>query len=100
MFTEEERGRLARVGTRMQFVCSPILDVGVDLSVWRCFPFSCDESIKLTDFDRLDSIIQHYEKRWKADTVRGSLPQCPECANMRRGTCAGGCLSRTVSKAV
>jgi MoaA/NifB/PqqE/SkfB family radical SAM enzyme len=99
MFSPEQRGTLAECGTRFLFDCKPILDIGPELAVWRCFPFSNEPGVKLTDFGSLREIEEHFERRWAQEQTRGNTPPCRACRNRRTGTCRGGCLSRTLSLA-
>jgi hypothetical protein len=96
MFTEEERGILAQCGADQHFLCRPILDIGQDLRVWRCFPFSGQASVRLTDFKSLEEIRQHFDQQWSNEQKQGNTPACAECAHFRNETCRGGCFSRTL----
>jgi radical SAM protein with 4Fe4S-binding SPASM domain len=97
MFSPEQRGILAECGTRFLFDCKPILDIGPNLAVWRCFPFSSEPPVKLTDFDSLHQVEEHFERRWARQQARGNTAACRSCRYRRMGTCRGGCLSRTLS---
>ncbi len=96
VFSDEERGILAECGTRFLFNCRPVLDIGPDLVVWRCFPFSVEPGLKLTDFRSLSEVSAAFEARWSKEARRGNLSECPECAQLATGVCRGGCLSRTL----
>jgi radical SAM protein with 4Fe4S-binding SPASM domain len=96
LFSEEQRGTLAQCGAQFLFDCKPILDIGPELMVWRCFPFSNEPGVKLTDFRSLREIEDHFERRWGAEQARGNTPACGSCSHRRVRTCSGGCLSRTL----
>ncbi|MFB0564751.1 MAG: radical SAM protein [Candidatus Aminicenantaceae bacterium] len=97
MFSEEERGILAECGTEFQFECRPVLDIGKDLVVWRCFPLSTFEGVKLKDFNSISELRQYFEREWSEEQSRGNKPECRDCIYLKNGTCKGGCLSRTLS---
>lgn len=97
MFSEEQRGILAECGTRFLFNCKPILDIGPELIVWRCFPFSTEQGVKLTDFHSLEEIEDYFKRRWTEQRSKGNTPACQSCVSLQMGTCSGGCLSRTLS---
>ncbi len=97
-FTDDQLATLAECGTRFSFVCSPILDIGPELMVWRCFPFSVEEGVRLTDFKTFKEIEDHFSKKWQSVQAVGNTDDCPSCENIDTGVCAGGCLSRTVTQ--
>ena len=97
-FTEEQRAILAECGTDFVFTCGPVLDIGPELMVWRCFPFSVEEGVKLTDFESLNQLLEYFDKKWKEIQEKGNFDDCPTCENRTVGSCAGGCLSRTFRK--
>lgn len=97
-FTDEQLAILAECGTGFSFVCSPILDIGPELMVWRCFPFSVEEGVKMTDFNSFEEIEKHFADKWQETQRQGNTDKCLICENMESGVCAGGCLSRTVTK--
>ena len=94
-FTKSALGILAQCGVEFLFACRPVLDIGPDLMVWRCFPFSTDRCVKLTDFKTYDEIVAYFDERWKHVQGLGNTDQCQTCLNLASGACHGGCLSRT-----
>lgn len=97
-FTDDQLATLVECGVGFSFVCSPILDIGPDLMVWRCFPFSVEEGVQLTDFKSFDELEDYFDNKWKSTQQKGNTDNCPDCNNMAIGSCAGGCLSRTFTK--
>lgn len=97
-FTAEQLAILAECGAGFSFVCQPVLDIGPDLMVWRCFPFSVEEGVKLTDFSSLKELDQFFVDKWKDIQQKGNTDNCTSCNNLAIGSCAGGCLSRTFRK--
>ncbi len=94
-FSTEQLATLAECGVGLTFTCSPVLDIGPDLKVWRCFPFSVEEGEKLTDFDTMQDLEMHFIDKWKDEQAKGNTEDCQSCDNMEITSCAGGCLSRT-----
>lgn len=97
LFTLEERGVLAECGARFLYACRPILDIGPDLIVWRCFPFSVEQGVKLTDFKSLAEVVDHFEQKWSDISGQGNTARCAWCDNFISQACRGGCLSRTIT---
>ncbi len=96
-FSPAQLGTLIECGTHLLFDCKPILDIGPDLMVWRCFPFATAEGVHLTDYSTLDQIISHFDSLWLEGQQQGNTPGCTGCENLLVRTCKGGCLSRTVN---
>jgi len=96
-FSNRQRGVLLECGAQPQFDCSPVLDIGPDLIVWRCFPFSATPGVRLLDFRSLQEVSDHFDRVWAKEAALGNTPDCTECRHFGRG-CRGGCLSRTVNQ--
>lgn len=97
MFTLEQHKELLRFGIKFKAVCSPIIDIGPDLSVWRCFPLINHMSVSLEDFSTKNQLIDYYQKAFKAFIPMGNRPECPQCRYRVNGLCNGGCLARTLA---
>jgi organic radical activating enzyme len=94
MFTPEQLGELVLAGCRIKASCVPALDIGTDLSAWACFPLSALASeVKLTDFDDVEGLHDHFRKRYARLYAAGALPACVGCPQRRRRQCAGGCAA-------
>jgi len=96
MFTLEQHTELLRYGIKFKSICSPIIDIGPDLSVWRCFPLFKDVCGHLTDFGTKNRIIDFYDEKYKNFIPMGNRLECPQCRYRKNGLCSGGCLSRTL----
>jgi radical SAM protein with 4Fe4S-binding SPASM domain len=96
MFTLEQHKELLRLGIKFKAVCNPIIDIGPDLCVWRCFPFLNDVGGHLADFQTKNQIIDYYNRKYKSYKPMGNKPECPQCRYRVNGLCAGGCLARTL----
>lgn len=99
-FTQEELGILAECNTNFLFVCKPVLDIGPQLMTWRCFPFSVEPGVKLTDFKSLKELEQHFTEKWSSIQKIGNTDECGDCKNMKAAICDGGCLSRGFNKSI
>ncbi|MGA2138647.1 MAG: radical SAM protein [Verrucomicrobiia bacterium] len=96
-FTERQRGILLECGAELLFDCKPVLDIGPDLMVWRCFPFSATAGVRLLDFRSLREVAEHFDQVWAHAMTLGNTPNCRDCPHFGR-VCRGGCLSRTVNQ--
>jgi len=96
MFTLEQHKELLRFGINFKSNCTPIIDIGPDLSVWRCFPLSSDISGKLPEFQTRNQLIDFYNNKYKTYMPMGNKPECPQCRYRLSSLCSGGCLSRTL----
>jgi hypothetical protein len=95
MFSESELGRLQIVSERFKSVCRPVVDVGVDLEVWPCFPLSNETfSTALRDYSGINDLIAWFDSKLKAFRPFGSRDNCFGCKYLERGQCCGGCLAR------
>ncbi len=92
-FTDDDIETLVRAGTVLNFDCSPILDVGPELQVWRCLAFSASPGVAWSAFEGLAQLNDWFaarEDEWDRD-----YGQCDVDA---RDWCRGGCLARRIIK--
>jgi len=95
MFSESDLGRLQIVSERFFSACSPVVDVGVDLAAWPCFPLSNEIfSTTLKKHSTVKDVIAFFDDRLKAFKPFGSRDECFGCKFLARGQCCGGCLAR------
>ncbi len=79
-------------------VCRPVIDIGIDLRVWRCFATSrMFNTKKITDFSSLAEIYQYFEKKFSRFRMIGGLDACFRCENLKKRICQGGCLGHTIN---
>jgi len=93
LFTDADIETLVRAGTVLKFDCSPTLDVGPGLQVWRCFAFSASPGVNWSAFEDLAQLRDWFaarEDEWERD--------CGLCDDAARGWCRGGCLARHIIK--
>lgn len=88
-FNDRQIEQLIRAGTVLRFDCSPALDVGPGLRVWRCFAFSNGPSLDLRKFADLETARKWFERREKYLS-----PQWEACPRHQSHWCQGGCLAR------
>jgi hypothetical protein len=96
MFSEAELGSIALSSNGFVSICSPIIDVGADLTAWPCFPLSEMLNVKLTDFPSKKELVEFYKKKLQPFRQFGSRDDCLGCKYMERMQCAGGCLARGI----
>lgn len=100
LFTPEELGWLYQSnGATFHFACSPVIDVGPDMTVWACFPLSGHHKRKVFEFDSIQDIYRFYEERHQSIRVEiaGIFAECDECRHREEGVCAGGCAAHALS---
>ena len=94
MFSREELGSITLSTGGFKSLCSPIIDVGADLTAWPCFPLSSMFNVKLTDFTSKKELEEFYDEKFKHFRQFGSQDDCLGCKYLQRAQCAGGCLAR------
>ncbi len=90
-FDDADIETLVQAGTVLNFNCSPTLDVGPGLKVWRCFAFSTGPGVNWFDFDNPGQMQAWFAAQ---DRCRGN--GCGDCEVYLKGWCRGGCLARSV----
>lgn len=96
MFSLRQHTELLRFGIKFKSLCDPIVDIGPDLDVWRCFPLLNDSAGKLHAFSSRLEIIDYFEKKYKSIKLTGNLIDCPDCRYRINGLCCAGCLARNI----
>ena len=96
MFTLDQHRELLRFGIKFKSMCDPIVDIGPDLKVWRCFPLLNHTSEHLDSFEHRNDIIQYYNQKYRKIQRMGNRSDCPECRYRINGLCSGGCLARNL----
>lgn len=94
MFTLDQHKKLLSCAIHFRSLCSPIIDIGPDLSVWPCFPLSCIHNRHLDEFETRMDIEFYYHEMFQAYQHLGIYGRCMECPYKRQNLCTGGCLSR------
>ncbi len=95
MFSDEQIGKLLRLGTCVRFVCGAAIDVGPKLWAWNCFPLFQIGRVDVMNAKTLGEL----EKKLRESTIKylgtssGVFSKCKECRMMQKRLCEGGCLS-------
>jgi hypothetical protein len=96
MFTPEQLGLLQTWGADFKAVCGPVVDVGVDLTAWACFPLATlSKSVSIDDFRDSRELSEHFEEYFESLYGTGALPECIDCKHLKRKRCTGGCAAHT-----
>ena len=98
MFSENELGSIALTTEGFISLCSPIIDVSMDLSAWPCFPLSEILNVRLLDFKSKDELRKYYREKFKPLRQFGSQEECLGCKYLERIQCSGGCLARGLAE--
>ena len=101
MFSKDELGELLlkRVLNSSNFICFPAIDVGPDLSLWRCFGTSGLFNRRLEEFNSLNEVYEYYERVFRPFKVKVyPMDKCYECKYAKEGLCQGGCIGFSIAK--
>ena len=102
MFTPDELSELMIkevVSPQRNFICYPAIDIGPDLSVWRCFGTSKLFNKKLEDFSSLSEIYDYYQQISRLYQFKFfPLKECETCEHAKKERCQGGCIGFAESK--
>lgn len=102
MFTPEELSELMIkevVSPQRNFVCYPAIDIGPDLSVWRCFGTSKLFNKKLDDFSSLGEMYDYYQQVSRLYQFKFfPLKECESCEHAKKERCQGGCIGFAEAK--
>ncbi len=96
MFTSEELAELMLkqvIEPSRNFVCYPALDIGPDLSLWRCFGTSKIFNKKLDDFESVEEAYAYYIRQSRLYQFK-FMPfnECETCEHALKERCQGGCI--------
>ena len=92
-FSEADLEVLIRAGTALRFDCSPAVDVGPGLEVWRCYAFTGQNGLGGSDFKG-----EKAYRDWFRQQELMVDPACTQCQHFTSGWCHGGCLARIMMK--
>jgi MoaA/NifB/PqqE/SkfB family radical SAM enzyme len=102
MFNSEDLSELMVkdvVSPNRNFVCYPAIDIGPDLSVWRCFGTSKLFNKKLDDFSSLTEIYDYYQQVSRLYQFKFfPLKECETCQHAIKERCQGGCIGFAEAK--
>lgn len=96
MFTAEQLSTLMLkqvIEPARNFVCFPAIDIGPDLSIWRCFGTSKIFNKKLSDFRSLEEICDYYQRVSRLYQFKYfPFKECETCQHAKEKRCQGGCI--------
>jgi hypothetical protein len=103
IFSDEQLGRLRRVGTDLKFVCQTAVDFAPGGVVWTCYPLMSVSRRSWdweTTFDAIADGFLERNRELRAKGERGGVfDACRGCVYLDQGHCAGGCLAHLVKDA-
>jgi radical SAM protein with 4Fe4S-binding SPASM domain len=104
MFSENEIGKLLLNGVieaKRNFVCFPAIDIGPDLSVWRCFGTSGLSNRKIEDFRSPTEVYEYYDRISRPYQFNVfELEECYDCEYAKKKMCQGGCNGYSIAKSM
>ena len=59
--------------------CDPVIDVGVDLNVWSCFPLRGYHNVSLEYFEDIKHINNYFIERLKEVNRKELFKECSSC---------------------
>lgn len=77
--------------------CSPAIDVGSNLEVWRCFALYNDVKTNLKNFNNINEIYQFFKIKTDSCLYLESSKYCVNCEYWKDKLCQAGCLSFNVN---
>lgn len=96
MFTPEQLGLLQTWGADFKATCGPVVDVGVDLTAWACFPLATlSKRVSIDAFRDSQELARHFEAYFESLYSTGALPECIDCKHLKRKRCQGACAAHT-----
>ena len=96
MFSEEDLAVLQGCDVPPVFTCTPVVDIGPDLTTWSCFPLASLDRVPLQDFSTREEVVEHFGTRQKPYRSFGIYDRCHVCEHKRCGACSGGCLAHVI----
>jgi organic radical activating enzyme len=102
MFTKEQMGELMLkevLDPRRNFVCFPALDIGPDLSVWRCFGTANMFNKNMDDFHSFKEAFDFFNHAFDQFQHKVyPLAECTKCQYAKDKICQGGCIGFSISR--
>ena len=102
MFSPDELSELMIkqvIAPNRNFVCYPAIDIGPDLSVWRCFGTSKLFNKKLDEFKSLSDLYDYYQRASRLYQFKFfPLEECATCEYAKKERCQGGCIGFAEAK--
>ena len=98
--TDEQLGWLTRLSGKVEFKCTPAVDITPAMEVYSCFPLSAWNRRSVFEFDSFKQITEYYGRMQKLirSELGGIYPECTTCVQREEGSCAGGGLCQAVNR--
>jgi hypothetical protein len=98
MFSQDDLDALKPSGAHLAWVCSPIIDIGLDGRAIPCFPLSgllsCQGALEKT----AQEIRGFFEQSLRYYRVIGIYPECSSCDLRVIENCSSGCLGAVLRR--
>ncbi len=96
MFAPEQLGLLQTWGADFKATCGPVIDIGVDLTAWACFPLAtlC-KSVSIDEFRDSHELSNYFADYFESLYSTGALTECIDCKHLKRKRCKGACAAHT-----
>ena len=94
LFNDEQLGKLFKISKGvLKFSCGPAIDIGPDMNVWSCFPFSNFQKKSIYDFNTMEEINKHFKNMHNQirEQRAGIFEECKDCSYLAKNLCSGGC---------
>jgi len=94
-FRDSDYGKLIKTFPHMAKggLCNPAIDVGPDLTVWRCFAISSYGNVKLEDFPNLRELTNFFKSSFDHYKWHIWPEKCEKCKYRLSRICQSSCLS-------
>jgi hypothetical protein len=96
LFSDEDLGILHRLMPPGRPIsrCAPIIDIGIDLRAWPCFPLAEVGQISVEQCKDGRHLSREFELLFRSKSrgeFKGIFAECKDCTLKRRRLCCGGC---------
>ncbi len=98
-FTDEQLGRLHRLGGQIRFYCVPAIDIAPSLDIWSCFPLVDHTIRRYPSVSYLKDLQEHFgrvQSDLRSSTRPGVFEECDTCVHRHQKLCHGGCIAHAV----
>jgi MoaA/NifB/PqqE/SkfB family radical SAM enzyme len=101
IFTQKQFGRFAQLCPKSVSrlgKCHPVLDLGPDYKVQRCFAAQELLIQDMRNYDSLESLNSFYNNALDRYRPYSVEDKCQKCDHMKKGNCFGGCIAANADK--
>ena len=99
-FSDSDYGKLIKMFPHMAKggYCKPAIDIGPDLTVWRCFAISAYENVSLESFPDMKSLQEFFMSTFDHYKWHVYSDKCKSCKYRIAKVCQGSCLAFKVKE--